>query len=96
MRRLLCILVLLLGARAHAGVVTVNFTATSFNPSSPQGPVSGSVSWAAASEFAPIQSLLSIDLTTSGRGPLVFSAISDGSVRFGVLLQQGAAGTLSR
>lgn len=55
---------------AWAAPITMNFSAYGFGPSNgnpaPHDPVSGTIVWEAASATAPIDSLLSVDLTING------------------------------
>jgi hypothetical protein len=67
MRSLVLMLALLIGSAAHASVITMTFSASNFFASgAPADPVSGSVTWSAASQGAPIDEFLAIDLTIAG------------------------------
>ena len=66
MRSIWLALCLFLGSTAQAGVVTMAFSASGFGAGAPSDPISGSLTWRAASQDAPIEELLSINLTIAG------------------------------
>jgi hypothetical protein len=57
---------LFIATSAQAGVVTVAFSTSGFGASAPTDPVSGTITWSAASQAAPIDQLLSINVTIAG------------------------------
>ena len=66
-RPTLVALLTLVAASAHAIPVTTSFTAVGFAPGgAPTDPVSGIITWEAASVTAPIESLTSVSLTIGG------------------------------
>jgi hypothetical protein len=66
MRSLVLVLALLIGSAAHASLITMTFSASDFGAGAPADPVSGTLTWNAASQAAPIDEFLSIDLTIAG------------------------------
>ena len=66
MRSIWFALCLLLASTAHAGVVTMVFTASGFAADAPTDPVSGTLTWRSQSQASPIEELLSIDLAIAG------------------------------
>ncbi len=66
MRSLFIALCLILASTAQAGVVTMTFAASNFSSGAPVDPVGGTMTWRAASQTAPIEELLSVNLTIAG------------------------------
>lgn len=66
MRSIWLALCLFLASTAHAGVVTMAFTASGFGAGAPSDPIGGTLTWRAASQDSPIEELLSINLTIAG------------------------------
>jgi hypothetical protein len=66
MRSIWLALCLFLASTAQAGVVTMAFTASGFGAGAPSDPIGGTLTWRAASQDAPIEELLSINLTIAG------------------------------
>jgi hypothetical protein len=66
MRSFCLALWLFLASSAHAGVVTLVFSASGFQSGAPDDPISGTMTWRAASQIAPIEELLSVNLTIAG------------------------------
>lgn len=74
-----------LAPAARADVVTMSFSAGDFSSGSPVSSVSGQIVWTAASLSAPIDALVSIDLTVAGHAYLL-SEIGFGTVPTGFLI----------
>ena len=88
MRSIWLALCLFLSSTAQAGVVTTVFTASGFQAGAPADPISGTLTWKAASQVSPIEELLSIDLTiaghTYGLGEIGFNGFVIGGLVSGI------------